>query len=79
MTIRNYRVTFDTQRNRVYSEWAFDTQAENKREARVRAEQQWYASHEAHMFHIFVERIGAPVELEKFRETKRKAVTWGRR
>lgn len=82
MAERLYRVSFDTQRDKVYSSWEYMTMAPNKASAIETARDQWYASRKSHMFHCQAERVELPdvetqIKLNTFREVRCIPVTWG--
>lgn len=82
MKEKMYLVSFDTQKNRIYSTWAFVTYANNKKNAIERAREAWYLKleREEHMFHCEAEQITdhGDLKIETFKETKWRPVTWGR-
>lgn len=76
-----YKVTFDTQRNRVYSNWEYFTEATSQRAAADEARAKWSENgNHAHQFHLSAERaeeIPAGRETRKFKRTDWQPVTWG--
>ena len=74
-----YRVTFDTQKNRIYRNWAIDVEANNLKEAKEIAKSMWESS--SHMFHVDAKRLKPEEEFlyHWFKVLSWKSVTWGRR
>ena len=79
---KNYTVRFDTQRNKVYSNWEFITCETSKKKAIERARELWMANgNKSHMFHCEAEVMTATFsccDFEKFKRVNYRAVTWGR-
>lgn len=78
-----YVVSFDTQRNRVYSNWEYISEANSKKAAIEEARAAWQdRGHTSHQFHCYAEKIDAMPEGREVGAFKRidwRPVTWGYR